>query len=142
MDIGLILASLLRRVAKERADQFSLTREAARALLCYRWPLNIREFLKCLEPAVNLAEESRIHLDDLPEVLHAILEENPVPIGSGGSVNPPFEFDKDRCAQLRELLKEYEGKIAPIARKTGRDRALIRRWIRQCGLHAEDFRKK
>ena len=143
MDIGLILASLLRRIAGERAGQLSLTREAARALLCYRWPLNVREFLKCLEPAVVLAEDSRIHLDDLPPALHAILEENSTIISVSGITNPSsFESDRNRCAQLKALLQKHNGNVSAIARETGRDRALIRRWLKQCGLNPEDFRKK
>lgn len=143
MDIGLILGNLLRRIAGERAEQLSLTREAARALLSYRWPGNVREFLKCLEPAVILAEDGRIHLDDLPPVLLASLEESSTTSSVSGLTNPQaFESDKDRCPQLEALLQKHEGNISAIARETGRDRALIRRWLKQCGLNPEDFRKK
>src|SRR5262249_49500560 len=51
-DLGLLIASLLRKLGAQRA---SFTCEAGRALLRHRWPMNIRELEKALEAALVLA---------------------------------------------------------------------------------------
>jgi DNA-binding NtrC family response regulator len=65
-DVGLLLTSLLRKLAGTAADRVTFTPAAARALLLYRWPLNVREMEKCLSSALVFALDGRIDLEHLP----------------------------------------------------------------------------
>ena len=70
-DLGVILADILVQVAGDRATRLTLTPEAARALLRYSWPLNIRELRQAMASAVALAVEDVIDLKHLPAELSA-----------------------------------------------------------------------
>src|SRR3954468_58009 len=63
-DVGLLIATFLRNAGNERA---TLTREAGRALLRHRWPLNVRELEQCIAAASVLAGAGPIGLGHLPE---------------------------------------------------------------------------
>ncbi|MEA1053857.1 sigma-54-dependent Fis family transcriptional regulator, partial [Lamprobacter modestohalophilus] len=75
-DRGDDIAALLQRflasqtVTRERpARRFAP--EAWRALLCYRYPGNVRELQNLVERAVTLAPDALIGLADLPECVRA-----------------------------------------------------------------------
>jgi NtrC-family two-component system response regulator AlgB len=57
--------------AQHRRESMSLSPNALRALMAYRWPGNLRELSNVLERAVILAEGSEITPDLLPEELRA-----------------------------------------------------------------------
>jgi transcriptional regulator of acetoin/glycerol metabolism len=77
-DLGLLIAGLLRRIAPDRAERISFTAEAGRALVRYRWPLNIRELEQCLASAVVLARDGVIDAAHLsPPVQRAGRGEEP-----------------------------------------------------------------
>jgi transcriptional regulator with PAS, ATPase and Fis domain len=54
-DMGLLVATLVKRHDPSGAQR-TLSREAARALFAYQWPLNIRELEQCISAALALAE--------------------------------------------------------------------------------------
>jgi two-component system, NtrC family, response regulator AlgB len=67
-DILLLADWMLNRVSQRVGrPRFTLSPEAANALLTYRWPGNVRELLNALECAVALTRSETIGLDDLPE---------------------------------------------------------------------------
>lgn len=65
-DIGIMLRSVLRRATTE-PDEVRFSRRAARALLTYDWPLNVREIEQAVALAIALAEGKTIAADHLPE---------------------------------------------------------------------------
>jgi len=68
-DIGLLLATLLGRLAPERAEGITMHLAAARPLLLHSWPRNIRELEQCLRVAVARARDRCINPDDLPPAI-------------------------------------------------------------------------
>ena len=65
-DLGVVLADVLGRVAGPRASRLTLTPEAARALLGYAWPLNIRELHQAMGSAVALSTDDILDAKHLP----------------------------------------------------------------------------
>ena len=57
-DLGLLLATLLRRLAPERADRIRIAAAATRRLLADPWPMNIRALEKCLAAALLVTEDT------------------------------------------------------------------------------------
>jgi DNA-binding NtrC family response regulator len=150
-DLGLLIASLLRKLAPDRAGKVSFTCEAARALLRHRWPMNVRELEQCLKSALALAGGQPI---DLPHL--------PVPVrraGGGTPAEPAPELrdlrpsepppapalplspeDEKRRDELAGLLREHRGNVAAVGRVMGVARMQIHRWVKRYDLRLEDFR--
>ncbi|XXY54645.1 sigma 54-interacting transcriptional regulator [Sorangium sp. So ce269] len=68
-DLGLLLGALLERAAPERAARVALHPRAARAILMYGWPANVRELAQCVTTAVVLAQRGTIEPTHLPEAV-------------------------------------------------------------------------
>jgi len=122
-DIGLLVAVLLARVAGDRASSLRLEREAARAIMHYDWPRNVREIEQALRAAVALAEGDVIKLAHLPQALR---EARPDEVS--------------RREQLIRLLREYAGNVSSVARDMGKARVQIRRWCKRYDIDIDSFR--
>ncbi len=132
-DLGVILADVLVQVAGERASRLTLTPEAARALLRYSWPLNIRELHQAMGSAVALAAE------DVIEVAHLPAEILAPPAPPAGDPAPPTRDDVLRD-QLIALLHENRGNVTAVARAMGKAPAQIHRWMRRLVIDPDAFR--
>ena len=130
-DFGLLVATLLARSPFGATAQ--LTANAARALVAYDWPLNVRELESCLTVASTLADGGPIRRRHLPETLRepaAASPDEPAPAGE----------DPQRKAELIALLREHQGNITSIARATGWNRVQIHRWLKRFELDPRPFR--
>jgi transcriptional regulator with AAA-type ATPase domain len=136
-DLGLLVGALLRRLDAPRADRLRLTHDAARALLAYDWPLNVRELEQCLSAALALAGTKPIGLEHLPEPLRA---ERPN-AGAARAKTAPSDEERQRRDQLLALLGEHKGNISAVARAMGKARLQIQRWIKRYGLDPTMFRR-
>jgi DNA-binding NtrC family response regulator len=137
-DLGLILARCLDDVWG-RAAVAALETGAARALLAYGWPRNIRELRQALEVAAALgAPEQPLRLADLPP-----------PVASASLVTHATRVldvpAKDSDAELRRTLVaalvRHRGNVSDVARALGKARMQIHRWMRRFALDPEQFRK-
>ncbi len=147
-DLGLLVGMLLRRHFADRADQVSLSTEAARALLLYDWPLNVRELEKCLTAAVVLAGNGMVHETHFPKPLRepvkqAASETDDAPAVAGEEVEaaPLSESDQRRRREIVGLLREHGGNITAVARALGKGRFQVQRWIRRFHIAATEFRR-
>ncbi len=142
-DLGLLLRALTRRHFADRAEQITLSTDAARAMLLYDWPLNVRELEKYLTAAVVLARGQPIQEAHFPGPLRAALhreqkaertpDADPVP-------EPLSETDRQRREQLIQLLREHAGNITGVARAMGKARFQVQRWIKRYRIDAKEFR--
>jgi transcriptional regulator with GAF, ATPase, and Fis domain len=143
-DLGLIVAALLRRLVPTGADEVTFSCDAARALLLYGWPLNVRELEKCLGAAVVLAGREPVALWHLPEPVRAALNAPVKAAAPGGAPRaadrPLSEDDADVREQLVALLAEHHGNISAVARVMGKARMQIQRWVKRFSLDPEQYR--
>jgi transcriptional regulator with AAA-type ATPase domain len=132
-DLGVILADILVQLAGERAARLTFTPEAARALLRYSWPLNIRELRQAMGSAIALAVDDVIDLNHLPAELSAPPR---VPEGEpSATTNDDVLRD-----QLIALLHENRGNVTAVARVMGKAPAQIHRWMRRLVIDPDTFR--
>ncbi len=146
-DLGLLVAALLRKIAPDRAERVSFTSDAGRALLRYRWPLNVRELEKCLAAAVVLAGDEPIDLTHLPEAVQRTGRDDESPRLVPDLV-PAAQFervplgpeDEQRREELIALLRQHGGNVAAVARVMGKARMQVHRWVKRYQLNLDDFR--
>ncbi|MCU1282473.1 MAG: Sigma-54 dependent transcriptional regulator [bacterium] len=139
-EFGLLVSSLLRRLAGERARDLSFTTAAARRLIDDPWPLNVRGLEKCLSAALVLGDRNTIDLEglDAADVLEpAQATASPSQTQTRTSIEDDAglsDEDRKQRAQLTELMRKHEGNISAIAREVGKTRFQIRRWIKRFRL--------
>jgi DNA-binding NtrC family response regulator len=129
-DLGSLIAAILPRVTPN-AERISLHRSAARALVRYAWPLNIRELEQALRAAVALADDGEIRLEHLPE---AIRSYTPPTLAS---MRPEDRVLRERVV---ELLREHNGNVSAVARALGKAPIQIRRWCHRLQIELSQFR--
>jgi DNA-binding NtrC family response regulator len=137
-DMGLLVASLLPRVAPEGVEQIRLRVEAARALFNYEWPLNVRELEACLGIATALAGRGVIKVEHLTE---AVRGEKQVASGSHDTAPTLSPEEQEKRDELMELLRQHRGNISAVARAAGKARVQIHRWLRRYRLDPRNFRR-
>jgi transcriptional regulator with AAA-type ATPase domain len=125
-DFGLLVAALLARLG---GSGVTFTAEAARALLRYSWPRNVRELEKCLATAVALCKDVAIDLEHLPASVRA----SP----ASPSTSADLRLREDLVAQLRV----HHGNVTAMARAMGKARAQVQRWLRRFRLDPGSFRR-
>ena len=127
-DLGLVLGGLA-------PPSMTLTWQAARALLRYRWPLNVRELGKCVSAAFVLSGGA-IDVAHLPPVVTQTGVAPPSP-----PRQPMSADDEARRAELVELLRSASGNVAAVARALGKAPVQVRRWARRYQLDPDQFRR-
>jgi DNA-binding NtrC family response regulator len=128
-DLGVLTATLLRRIAPDREVQFEPA--AVRALYRHDWPLNVRELEKVLTSAVVLARRGAIGPEHLNGVARAARADAAV-----------SRADSDRTArreQLAAALQAHRGNVSAAARALGKARSQVQRWIRDYQLDPAQF---
>ncbi len=133
-DLGTVIASLLPRLEALVPDpaQISFHRQAARALLAYAYPLNVRELEQALRTAAVLADGKEIRVEHLPE---AIRTYSPAAPASG--LRPEDRVLRER---LVEVLRAHGGNVAAAARVMSKAPIQLRRWCRRLGVDLAAFR--
>jgi transcriptional regulator of acetoin/glycerol metabolism len=109
-----------------------LSPEAARSLLEYDWPLNVRELEQALAGALALSGVGTIEREHLPPALRKSPAQVPQP-----------ELTNDELRhrdELIELLKEHRGNLSAVARAVGKGRTQVVRWVGRYGLDAAAYR--
>lgn len=145
-DLGLVIRALLPRLTKDPSS-ISLSQEAARAILTYGWPLNVRELEKCLAAAVAQAQSGKIELEHLPPALSSpnlVRAPSSAPRPAPSFRPPAPELgatDAERRARIASLLEQHAGNISAVAREMGAARAQIHRWVRRYALDPAMFRR-
>jgi transcriptional regulator with PAS, ATPase and Fis domain len=135
-DIGIIVASLLRKLAPGRAGSVGFSSNAARALVAYDWPRNVRELEKCLETALHLAGSKPIRIEHLPEaVQRADLTARRSREATVSVLSPE---ERRRRDELVQLLAQYDNNVSAVARHLGKGRTQIQRWMARYRLRRDE----
>jgi transcriptional regulator with AAA-type ATPase domain len=132
-DLGLLFSAIVRRADASLEGRLQVQAAAARALIQYGWPANIREFEKCLTAALSLAHESgRIELKHLPEALRRPPPSDPPA--------PEGEGERQRT-ELVGRLREHRGNVTAVAQSMGKARMQIQRWIKRFNIDVKSMRR-
>jgi DNA-binding NtrC family response regulator len=137
-DLGLLVAAILRDPSVKDGGSLKLRPDAARALVRYDFPMNVRELKQCLAASSVLAEAGVLSLADLP-----------APVAQ--AANAPWDVaadpkeDSEEDAALRQELvqrfRDARGNVSQVARAMGKARQQIQRWVRRFGIDPESFRE-
>jgi len=132
-DVGSLIAALLPRIAEDVAGAGGVTiqRAAARALLAYGYPLNVRELEQALRAAVVLADGGEIRLEHLPDAIRGYAPP------AAAALRPEDRAVRER---LIEVLREVHGNVAAAGRRMEKAPIQIRRWCRRFGIDLAAFR--
>jgi transcriptional regulator of acetoin/glycerol metabolism len=122
-DLGLMVAAFARQ------RRIRLTPAAGRALLCYDWPLNVREVKQALEVAAALADDQAIDVKHLPASARSPAAASP----EGAPVDPVRE-------RLIALLTRHRGNVSNVAKDLGKARMQVQRWMKRYGLDPRSFK--
>jgi sigma-54 dependent transcriptional regulator, acetoin dehydrogenase operon transcriptional activator AcoR len=135
-DLGTLVAHLLGRHGGGR--DIALTADAARALIRYGWPRNVRELEKALEAGIALAGDGDLDVHHLPPAIgDGVPRSGAHPVAPDDSIDAP-PIDDPRRDALIAALREHQGNVSAAARALGKPRSQIQRWIRRWGLRAAD----
>jgi transcriptional regulator of acetoin/glycerol metabolism len=128
-DIGLLVATLLSRLG-ERARTVVLSRAAARALLSYPWPYNVRELEHAVTRALTILDGNEIRLEHLPA-------EVAEPTRAGG-----LDHVSDEREKLLRLLRGHGGNLSAVARALETSRSQLGRLLERYAIDVTQFRRK
>jgi len=120
-DIGSMIAAILPRLG-DLGGKVRFHRQAARALLAYSYPLNVRELEQALHAAAVLAEGQEIRLEHLPEAIRGHVAR------AAPALRPEDRVLRER---LIEILRETRGNVTAAARAMDKAPIQIRRWCRR-----------
>jgi len=128
-DLGTLVSVLLARIVDD-PQRITIQQPAARALMSYAYPLNIRELEQALRAAVALSGGGEIGLEHLPEAIrnHRV---------SPAELRPEDQALRDRVV---ELLRDHRGNVTAVARTLGKAPIQIRRWCRRLSIEIAAFR--
>jgi transcriptional regulator with PAS, ATPase and Fis domain len=140
IDLGSLVAALLRSPKVKSGAELHFRTDAARALLRYDWPLNVRELEQCLATSSVLAEATTVRLEDLPAPI-AELAGAP-PSSAMVAAEPGDERDEALRREIMLRLAETRGNLSEVARVMGKARQQVQRWVRRFGIDPEAFRDK
>ncbi|MDQ3336858.1 MAG: sigma 54-interacting transcriptional regulator [Myxococcota bacterium] len=131
-DLGLLIGSLHARLFPEDHPGFDI--DAARLLLRYPWPLNVRELEQALATAQVLAGVEPIRAEHLPD---SVRTGRPP-----GAPRPVILNENDQKVrdQVVAALREHQGNVSAVARALDKDRKQIQRWIKRFGLDPGSYR--
>lgn len=143
-DLGLLIGALLARHGRALAP--TLRPEAVRALFAYAFPLNVRELEQALAAALVLSAGEPIALHHLPEAVQGASQTSApprvAPLRPAASAPPEPRSEEENLSYraLVQALRETRGNVSETARRMGKARQQIQRWLRRFELEPESFR--
>jgi transcriptional regulator with PAS, ATPase and Fis domain len=137
IDLGLLVAALLRKLVGLRVESVRLAPAAAEALVRYDWPLNVRELEQALARALVLAGEGPVRLEHLPE---AVTAPKLAPSPPATAVAGLSDHDQQLRLELLEQLSRHHGNLADVARAMGKARMQVHRWCKRFGIDPNVYR--
>jgi DNA-binding NtrC family response regulator len=130
-DLGLVIGELVHKLAPEPAAAVAFEPAAARALVAYDWPRNIRELENALRTAIVLAGDAPITLEHLPPAVRAAIREPTARLS-------PIE--RDQRDRVRTAIAGSRGNVTVAARTLGCSRQHAHRLLTKYAIVAADFR--
>jgi DNA-binding NtrC family response regulator len=139
-DLGLLIANVLREIAPD--STWKIEPQAAFALFSHDWPRNIRELKQCLAAAAVLGDNRSIQLAHVSQALgDARPSRRPSSIPQTPGLGPRSpEADERLRRDLIALFAECKGNVSEVARRMGKARVQIQRWLKRFSIDPAEFR--
>jgi DNA-binding NtrC family response regulator len=135
MDLGLLVASLLERLAGDAAPTYRFDRRCAEALVTHDYPLNVRELEQTLKTLLALAGPDRLFRRE------ALAETALGRAAASTASSRPAEPEPEALrADLLDQMARHQGNISAVARAMRRTRMQVHRWLKRWHIDAEKFR--
>jgi transcriptional regulator of acetoin/glycerol metabolism len=135
-DLGMLVANILASGRIAQKKPLKLHREAARAMVRYEWPMNVRELEQCLRASSVLSEDGLVTVRQLPSAIAESLVED-----AAKETEPLTESEQELRRDVVAKLTETKGNVSEVARLMGKARQQVQRWIRRFALDPESFRQ-
>jgi transcriptional regulator of acetoin/glycerol metabolism len=137
-DLGVLIASLL-PVISASAPVEEITPEAVRALLNHPFERNVRELRQCLEAAAVMAGGDPIDVAHVAPGLLPATDSPPEAVASAPAFRgrAPDERLRD---ELVLRFQESKGNVSMVARRMGRARVQIQRWMKRFDIDPSKFK--
>jgi transcriptional regulator of acetoin/glycerol metabolism len=130
VDVGLLVAALLARLAGAEAASYRFDRRCAEALVTHDYPLNVRELEQTLKTLLALAGPERLFRREA--LADTALGRVPAPRAAA---------DPDTIkADLLEQLTRHQGNISAVARAMRCTRTQVHRWLKRWSIDPQQFR--
>lgn len=141
-DLGLLVGALLTQQAGANTN-LRLRLDAGRAIFRHSWPLNVRELSQCLAAALVLSEDGVLSLGHLPDSVRRVASSLPPPPSGQVRYSQPALSAEDQAIHtaLLAALNETEGNVSETARRLGKARQQVQRWLRRFSIDPTQFRK-
>lgn len=139
-DLGLLTSRLLARHAGGVPAPLRI--EAARALFGYSFPLNVRELEQCLSSALVLAGRGPIARAHLPERIRGGAQSDRTSVVPAPAPDTPMHSEEERelYEALVSALRATRGNVSETARRMGKARQQVQKWLRRFGIDTAKFR--
>jgi transcriptional regulator with PAS, ATPase and Fis domain len=152
-DLGLLIRAVLRSGSRP-LERIAFDLDALRLALRYPWPLNVRELRRALLAAVDLAgaedgEAVRISAHHLPQAVQDPQANVPQGSASGdqeqaararGPKADLTEAERELRDSVIDHLRQAKGNVSDVARRMGKGRTQIQRWIARFGIDVDALR--
>lgn len=142
-DLGILIRSILTDLPEGQRIRFGAG--SMRLLLNHDWPLNVRELYHVLQSSAALSPDGNITPELLPETVTS--PEPTVRIQqSTQAATAPFngmplsEEQQSHRAELVELMRTTNGNVSEAARRLGKARSQLQRWLRRYDLTPTDYK--
>jgi two-component system, NtrC family, response regulator HydG len=125
-DLRILVDHFVRRIAARRGQPLAtLGAEAARKLVAYDWPGNIRELENCVERVMAIGVSNVIDADDLP--LKIRTHQDILPPTATGQADELITLDEVERRYIRQVLAATHNNKTDAARILGIDRRSLYR---------------
>lgn len=140
-DMGLILRGIIERNPELAGQSLTFCSDAARALMMYHWPRNIRELEYRLRLAVLRAKGEALQAEHLfdhhLEPVGAASPAGALPCSQAPALSTE---DSARRGELIELLQAHRGNVTEVAASLGKARMQVQRWMKRYRLNPAQYR--
>src|SRR6185295_9901714 len=122
-----------------RREPLTISSDAARALVEYDWPGNVRQLRNCIERAVVLSDAKEIMIDAFPEEILARKINQTIPESASGiTVSEHLDFKSAKREfekkYVEKSLEQAGGNVTRAATRLGMHRQSLQHKIKELGL--------
>ena len=113
-----------------------ISQNVLQAFKAYDWPGNLRELRNAVEYGVNLAAAQKMTINDIPDNIAALVQDEPEDGDSEGEgvFGSAMSESDIEMRQILELLEKYRGNKSKVADEMGMSRPALYRRLRKLNI--------